>query len=273
MVPVVCSPLNYQQMPPEPAQCPRTAMPRGKARAARPALRWQNQGGRPRPVPSRPLPRGCRRPLPSAPALTGCPEAQATKLTVSASHTPRIIPAEPARRPPGAGHKGETGGRRRSAAPEGAGQGRWRPGSGPPRSCRGAPRCAPALPGGPGARGAGARGLQAARCRLRRPPSAPSARRRRRGSQLNPAEIPAGLQHRLAAPPASGKKQRAATAGSRPSQIQATFPPSLLLLRPRLPSLVLPPSGKHEQRRGPTGPTERRLARYKTGDVERLPLR
>lgn len=252
---------TINRCPPSQPSAPRTAMPRGRARAARPALGCRSPA-RPRPV--RPVPRRCRRPLPSAPALTGCPEAQATKLTVSASHTPRIIPAEPARRPPGAGHKGETGGRRRWAAPEGAGQGRWRPGSGPPRSFRGlgaALRRARCL-GRAGCR---------LRCRLRRPPSAPSARRRRRGSQLNPAEIPAGLQHRLAAPPASGKKQRAATAGSRPSQIQASFPPSLLLrlLRLGLPSLVLPPSGKHEQRRGPA---ESRLAPYKTGDVERLPL-
>lgn len=103
-------------------------------------------------VPSRPVPSGYRRPLPSAPALTGCPEAQATKLTVSASHTPRIIPAEPARRPPGAGHKGESGGRRRSAAPEGRGAGPV------------APRVRPAalLP-----RGSALRRCRRARCSLR----------------------------------------------------------------------------------------------------------
>lgn len=201
-------------------------MPRDRAVAVRPSLGEHSQGGRPYPVLSRRGPRGSPPAPPPAQALTGCPEAQATKLTVSASHTPRIIPAKAARRPPGAGHKGETGGRRRSAAPAGRGAGPRAP-SGPPRFFRSSPRSAPPLPGGPDAArrwGAQAASLRAADSAAL-PPSAPSARRRRRGSQLNPAEIPAGLQHRLAAPPASGRRRRAAAAGSRPSQIQATFPP------------------------------------------------
>lgn len=217
---------------------------------------------------------GPSRPVPPAPplarSLTGCPEAQATKLRVSASHTHRILPAEPARRPPVAGHKGESG-----AAALGSARGRGagpRAPSGPFRSAAvGAPlraarrHNAARLWGCPAAAAAASSSSSAALPLARFSPSFPPALRPECAAAaarlpVKPRRNSCRITTQIGSSPSQWKEAARLRRRLSPLANSSNFPPSpprplppqKKNLRPLsiLPSAVLPPSGKHEQRAG-----------------------